>query len=88
MFLSLPELAEGGDATAVGLDGDDRARVGGQKGAGQAAGAGPDFERVAAGERFGRGGDAREDRRIDKEVLAEALVGVEIVAADRRRERG
>jgi hypothetical protein len=76
------EFGDGADGAAVDLDGGDGFGIGFEEGAGEAAGAGADFDDVAAGEVAGLAGDARDQVGVQQEVLAERFSGVEAVGAD------
>ncbi len=56
--------------------------------AGEAAGAGADFDDVEAGERFGLAGDAGEQMRVEQEMLAEGFVGAQVEAVNDIAKRG
>jgi hypothetical protein len=53
-----------------------------QQRAGEAAGAGADFDDIEAGERFGLAGDVGEEMRVQQEVLAEGFIGAQVEAVD------
>jgi hypothetical protein len=76
------DLGQRGQAAGVLLDGQHAAGALGQKAARQAAGAGADFEHVAAGEVSGGAGDLGGEVEVEKEVLAKAFLGRQFMSGD------
>ena len=76
------DLLERGEATFVAFDRDDFLRALGEQRAGQAAGAGADFDDDDACKRAGGARDPSGQIEIEQEILAERLARIEAVRGD------
>ena len=83
----LGDLGQRRQAAAVALDGDDPPGAGEKEGAGEAARSRPDLDGRAFGESAGRPRDLAGQVEVEKEILAEGLDRLELVAADDLAER-
>jgi len=76
------KCGDGGDGARVEFDGGDMGGLRVQQRAGEAAGAGANFNDVDAGEGFGVAGQAGEEMGVQQEMLAEGFVRFEVEDLD------
>ena len=82
------QFGNGGGGARVDFDGDHLHGRAVEQGAGQAAGAGADFDHVPAGEVAGLARDMGNQVRVQQEMLAQLAAGIQAVAGDYLAKRG